>query len=475
MQFNLNQMIDQVGRDKGIEKNVIVEAIETAILTAARKKYPGKTIEAHYNEELGEVEVFEFRKVVETVTDPLTEVVIIDAKKLDPEADIGDEMGQKMETKDLGRIAAQTAKQVIIQRVRDAERDNVYVEYKDRKHEIVTGVARRFEKGDIIIDLGRAESILPKREQIPREVYRPGDRVQAYILEVYKQSKGPQIVLSRTDTGLLIKLFEMEVPEIAEGIVKIECAAREPGVRAKIAVSSRDSDVDPIGACVGLRGARVQNIVQELRGEKIDIVPYHPDPVKFVCNALAPAQVARVIQDEDNKSMEIVVPDDQLSLAIGRKGQNVRLAAMVSGWKLDIMSESKFNEAKAVAMKSLRRIVGLSDTLLDALYRQGFRCARDVAEAEAENLEELPGISPETAAMFIENAKVAMETEAEAFAAEAAELAAQQAIEAVAAAERAAAKAAEAAAEEAAKAEAAAGDPGHEAAGEEQKGDGGQA
>jgi N utilization substance protein A len=420
MQFNLNQMIDQVGRDKGIDKSIIIDAIQSAILTAARKKFPGKTIEAQYNEDLGEIEVFEFRKVVDQVADPLTEISVEDALKLDPESQLGDEVGQKMETKDLGRIAAQTAKQVIIQRVRDAERDNVYNEYKDRKHEIVTGVARRFEKGDIIIDLGRAEAILPKRGQIPREVYRPGDRVQAFIVEVYKQSKGPQIELSRTDSGLLTKLFEMEVPEIAEGIVIIECSAREPGVRAKIAVSSRDSDVDPIGACVGLRGARVQNIVQELRGEKIDIVPFHPDPVKFVCNALAPAQVSRVLQDENNKSMEIVVPDDQLSLAIGRKGQNVRLAAMLSGWKLDILSESKFNEAKTAALRSLRRIEGLSETLLEAVHRQGFRSARDVSEAEPESLAEVPGISVEGAAKIIEAAAAAADTESAAFAAEAA-------------------------------------------------------
>jgi N utilization substance protein A len=462
MQFNLNQMIEQVGRDKGIERNVIVEAIETAILTAARKKYPGKMMEAHFNEEMGEVEVFEFKRVVDTITEPITEITLDEAKKLDPEAGVGDDLGFKLDTRDLGRIAAQTAKQVIIQRVRDAERENVYNEYKDRKFEIVTGIARRFEKGDIIVDLGRAESILPKREQIPREVYRPGDRVQAYIIEVYKQSKGPQIVLSRTDTGLIMKLFEMEVPEIAEGIVKIECAAREPGVRAKIAVSSRDSDVDPIGACVGMRGARVQNIVQELRGEKIDIVPYHPDPVKFVCSALAPAQVARVIQDEGNRSMEIVVPDDQLSLAIGRKGQNVRLAAQLSTWKLDIMSETRFNEVKERALSTLRRIEGLSDTLLDAVYRQGFRSARDMAEAAPEELEEIPGIGPKTAAKLVENAKVAAETE-EAFLAE------EDAKKAAAEAEKAAAEAAKAKEAEEAAAAAKAAEAAKESAAEGEK------
>jgi len=412
-------MIDQVGRDKGIDRSIIVEAIESAILTSAKRKYPGKIIEAHFNEEIGEVEVFEFKKVVEAVTNVGNELTLQEAKALDPEAEIGDDIGFKMDARELGRIAAQTAKQVIIQRVRDAERSNVYNEYKDRKHEIVTGVVRRFEKDSIIIDLGRAEAALPKREQIPREVYRPGDRVQAYIMDIFQQSSGPQIQLSRRDSGLLIKLFEMEVPEIAEGIVKIEFAAREPGVRAKIAVSSRDSDVDPIGACVGLRGARVQNIVQELRGEKIDIVPYHPDPVKFVCNSLAPAQVARVIQDEANKSMEIVVPDDQLSLAIGRKGQNVRLAAMLTGWKLDIMSESKFVEAKATAIKSLRRIEGLNEAVLDTMYRQGFRSAADVAEADGEDLLEIPGIEADMVEKIIANAAEAARTEPAELAAEA--------------------------------------------------------
>jgi transcription termination/antitermination protein NusA len=307
-----------------------------------------------------------------------------------------------------GRIAAQTAKQVILQRTRDAERENVFNEYKDRRNEIVTGIARRFERGNIIVDLGRAEAVLPVREQVPRETYRAGDRVQAYVLDVLRESKGPQIILSRASVNLLTKLFEMEVPEIAEGIVVIEAAAREPGGRAKIAVSSRDPDVDPVGACVGMKGSRVQAVVQELRGEKIDIVPWDEDPARFVCAALAPAEVARVIIDEANHAMELIVPDDQLSLAIGRRGQNVRLAAQLTGWKLDINSETRVREMREFATRSLGSLPGVSEMLVETLYAHGFRQAKDVAEASPEVLAQIPGLDPSRIPAMQEQARKQM-------------------------------------------------------------------
>jgi N utilization substance protein A len=306
----------------------------------------------------------------------------------------GDILKLKTFRRGFGRIAAQTAKQVIVQRNRDAERENVFNEYKDRKSEIVTGIARRFERGNIIVDLGRAEAVLPVREQVPRETYRAGDRVQAFVLDVLREAKGPQIILSRASVNLLTKLFEMEVPEISEGIVVIEAAAREPGGRAKIAVSSRDSDVDPVGACVGMKGSRVQAVVQELRGEKIDIVTWDEDPARFVCAALAPAEVSRVIIDEANHAMEIIVPDDQLSLAIGRRGQNVRLAAQLTGWKLDINSESRVREMREFANKSLGSLPGMTEMLIETLYAHGFRQARDVAEVSPEVLAQIPGMDP---------------------------------------------------------------------------------
>jgi N utilization substance protein A len=280
----------------------------------------------------------------------------------------------------------------MIQGTRNAERENVFNEYKDRKGEVITGIVRRFERGNVIVDLGRAEAVLPVREQVPRESYRAGDRIQAYVMDVLKESKGPQIILSRASVDLLRKLFEMEVPEIAEGVVVIEAAAREPGGRAKIAVSSRDSDVDPVGACVGMKGSRVQAVVQELRGEKIDIVPWDDDPARFVCNALAPAEVSRVLLDDQNRAMEIIVPDDQLSLAIGRRGQNVRLASQLTGWKLDINSESRVKEMREFATESFNAIA-IPESTQEMLYAHGFRKAQDLANAATEMLTQFPGFT----------------------------------------------------------------------------------
>jgi transcription termination/antitermination protein NusA len=342
---NLNHIIDQVVKDKGIDRAVLIDALESAVLSAANKKFRNtRDLEAHFNPEIGEVEVFEFVTVVDEVTDSYKEIDISEAREVDPDVEIGDSLGMMMEAGSFSRIAAQTAKQVIIQKVREAEREGIYNEFSDRVGEVVNGIVRRYERGDLIVDLGRAEALLPSREQVPRENYRQSDRVRAYISEVKLSSKGPQIILSRTHPGLLISLFTAEVPEIAEGIVEIKAAVREPGSRAKMAVVSHDVDVDPVGACVGMRGSRVQNVVTELRGERIDIIPWTHDPARFACAALAPAEVSRVYIDDDDKTMEIIVPDDQLSLAIGKKGQNVRLAAKLIGWKIDIKSESRAQE-----------------------------------------------------------------------------------------------------------------------------------
>jgi transcription termination/antitermination protein NusA len=389
----LKREIDQIAKDKGIDKSTIIGALEEAMRQAARKKYGlEKEIEARFNEETGEIELFEFRHVVETVEDPENHIALAQAREFDPDCEIGDEIGVKLDTADFGRILAQTAKQVIIQRVRDAERDIVFEEYKDRKGEIVNGIVRRFEKGSIIVDLGRAEAVLPPKEQVPRESYRPGDRIRAYVLDVNHATKGAQIVLSRACIQMLTKLFEQEVPEIYEGIVTIESAAREPGGRSKIAVASRDGDVDPVGACVGMKGSRVQAVVQELRGERIDIVPWSPDPARYVCSALSPAQVSKVIIDEANRSMDVIVPDDQLSLAIGRKGQNVRLAVQLTGWRIDIKSESKMREVAQWFAEAVSVVEGCGEPEAELLLQRGITSLEDLTECQTELLASLPGI-----------------------------------------------------------------------------------
>lgn len=442
MPVSLNLILDQVAKDKGVERAVLVRTLEQAIHQAALKTFgPTRHIEAAYNEEKGVVEVFQTLTVVETLSeDPderVNQITLESAAQKGIEAEPGDELlfqifyrdeeadearvqderygdilGLKTYRRGFGRIAAQTAKQVIIQRVRDAERENVHSEYRDRKADIVTGIVRRFERGNIIVDLGRAEAVLPVREQIPREMYRPGDRVQAFVLDVLREAKGPQIILSRTANELLIKLFELEVPEISDRTVIIEAAAREPGSRAKIAVSSRDSDVDPVGACVGMKGSRVQAVVQELRGEKIDIVPWDDDPARFVCNALAPAEVSRVLVDENSRTMEIIVPDDQLSLAIGRRGQNVRLASQLTGWKLEIHSETKVREMKEFAHQSFGEL-GLGDTAIELLYGHGFRMARDLLDANRDLLVQVPGIDAEGVEDLLQRARAQSVTDAQ--------------------------------------------------------------
>jgi len=446
-QANLNIIIEQVGKDKGIDRTVLIETLEQAILTAAKKTFgQHREMESRFNEETGAVDLFLILEVVSDEEDTLSGryISMSEAEKYGLEAAPGDELlfqvfyrpedqeqakeqdesfGELLDLRTyrrgFGRIAAQTAKQVIIQRVREAERENIYNEYKDRKGEIITGIVRRFERGAIIVDLGRTEAILPTREQVPREAYRAGDRIVAYVLDIDRSSRGSQIILSRTHKGLLDKLFELEVPEIYERIVKIESSAREPGARSKIAVSSTDRDVDPVGACVGMRGSRVQSVVQELRGEKIDIVPYDEDPARFVCNAIAPAEVNRVLIDAEAHTMELIVPDDKLSLAIGKKGQNVRLASQLTGWRIDIHSESKILEMEKRSRQSISSISGITEDLAETMFRLGWRSAEEVANANPEELASIPGMGGlETAEKISNAAKEALERAAEEIAVE---------------------------------------------------------
>jgi len=391
---NLKNVIEQVGKEEGINKTILVEALEDAMLTVARKHYGfHRDIEARLNDETGVIELHEFKTVVDDLFDDEIEISVDEARKLDPEAQAGDSIGFKMETEELGRIAAQTAKQVIIQKVREAKKDIVFKEYSNRKSEVVTGLVRKLERGDLIIDLGKTEAIMPRREQIPGEIYKAGDRVQGVIIEVHDISRGPQIVMSRSDETYLIKLFEMEVPEIYEGIVSIKSAAREPGIRAKIAVTSKDPDVDPVGACVGMKGNRVQSVVSNLRGEKIDIIVWEENPVQFVCHAIQPAEVSRIRLNEQARTMELIVADDQLSLAIGKRGQNVRLASKLTGWRLDITSESDILRRAEGGKIPLRLIPGVGEANAEVLAGQGFEVAEQVTNASDEQLGSVTGFS----------------------------------------------------------------------------------
>ncbi len=431
MSLNLSHILDQVGKDKGIDKSILIDALESAMLKAAEKRFgPNKVIEAHYQEEAGEIELFLFKAVVEEVKNPDTEISLKDALELDPETALDDSIGVKLDSKEFGRIDAQTAKQIIIQKVREAERNIIFSEYSAKKGEIITGIVQRFEKGDIIVDLGRAEAMLPKKEQVRREGYRQGERIRGIVLEVKSESRGPQVIMSRTHPGFLIKLFQMEVPEIYEGIVEIKGAAREPGDRAKIAVLSHNSDVDPVGACVGVKGSRVQAVVQELKGEKIDIVHWSDDPAIFVKNTLSPAQISRVITDESEHAMEVIVPDDQLSLAIGKKGQNVRLAAKLSGWKIDIHTEGEAKgtreglspeealrkevEAAGVREEEERAALetttneleglGVSRNVADILVEAGFT-AKKLLNISKEDLLKVEGVGEDDADLLLKTVK----------------------------------------------------------------------
>src|SRR5688572_4779794 len=431
MSEGLGMIVDQVAQEKGIDRSVLIETMEAAILKAAQAAFgPNRELEARYNTDSGNIDLFQYMTVVEAVTLPEREIAIDVAKKHGLEAEVGEELGfqvfwhprdadrakqqdkefgsvldMKQARSTFGRIAAQAAKQVLLQRVRDAERDIIYNEYKDRQGQLIRGIVRRFEKGhNLIVDLGKTEGVLPAREQTPRETFRPGDRIVAFVKNIDRDARGPMIILSRQSPNLVERLFEAEVPEIYEGIVKIVGVAREPGSRSKIAVTSRDADVDPVGACVGIKGSRVQAVVQELRGEKIDIVPWDKDPARYIINAIQPAEVNKVIVDEADHRMELVVPDEKLSLAIGRKGQNVRLASQLTGWKLDIISESKFKQMEEEALGALREIEGVSDDLAKAMYRLGFRALEEIAEAGPDELVQLDGVNTEEEAQSLKTA-----------------------------------------------------------------------
>ncbi len=408
MYFDLNYVIEQVGKEKGIPKDIIIEALEEAVLSASKKKFGSQLdLEAKYNAEVGEIEIFRFKTVVEDVEDPDMEISIEDAKEQDPECILGDSIGIKMDTSTLGRIAAQTAKQVIMQKVRNAESDVIYNEYKDKKSEIVTGVIQRVEKNHYVVNLGKTEAVLSFKEVLPNEVFKRRDRVKGYILDVEKTQRGCTILLSRTHPGFLVKLFEIEVPEIQEGIIKVVGAAREPGERAKIAVNSQDPSIDPIGACVGVKGSRVQAVVQELKGEKIDIIPWTRDAAKFVCNALAPARVSKVYINEEEHSMEIIVHDDQLSLAIGRKGQNVRLASRLTGWKTDIKSETEVEKTSRKVIDDLVERLQINEILARILFDEYLRDMSDIVRLTPEELNKITSISVEDCTRIIERAKKA--------------------------------------------------------------------
>jgi N utilization substance protein A len=431
---NLGAIVEQVADEKGIDRQVLIETMEAAILKAAQAAFGiDRELEARFNPETGSIDLFQYMTVVEEVENPAAELPASVAQQYWPDVEVGEEIGFQIfwhpndadqarqqdkeygELLDLkqarstfGRIAAQTAKQVLLQRVRDAERDLIYNEFKDKRGELIRGIIRRFDKGHtVIVDLGKTEGVLPNREQTPRETYRPGDRVVAYVKEIDREARGPMVILSRTDPHLVEKLFESEVPEIYEGIVRIVAVAREAGSRSKIAVATRDSDVDPVGACVGIKGSRVQAVVQELRGEKIDIVPFDEDVARYIIAAIQPADVNKVIVDEADNRMELVVPDEKLSLAIGRKGQNVRLASQLTGWKLDIISESKFKALEEEALAAFREIEGINDDIARAMYRLGFRALEEVAEATVEELRVIDGVETDEAALTMQQSAMA--------------------------------------------------------------------
>src|SRR5579863_2374121 len=402
----LDQMIEQISREKHIEPAIIVAAIEDAMVVAARKYYKTEEdLRAKFNPETGQVDVYSVRAIVNEVADPKKEMTLSDARKVDPHLEVGGELLIPKPTAVLGRIAAQTAKQVIMQKVREAERDTIFNEYNGRAGELVNCIVKRFEGPDVVVDMGRTEARLPKREQSRLETYNLGDRLRVVIRAVDRAAKGPQVIVSRADPVLVQRLFEMEVPEIYDGTVQIRAAAREAGERTKIAVLSRDKDVDPVGACVGMKGMRVQSIIRELRGEKINIIEYHDDPVGFAEKALQPAKVSRVtVIDPAEKHLEVVVDDSQLSLAIGKKGQNVRLAAKLLGWKIDIKSEEEKRQEVEEQMSQLappvttplESVSGLGEGLIEKLKEAGVGTVEALADMTPEQLEAIEGIGPKT-------------------------------------------------------------------------------
>jgi N utilization substance protein A len=410
----LGRVIEALGKDRGIEKDIVVKAIEQAFLVTARKKFGIQgEYETRYNEDDDDIEIYQYKNVVsaDDIRDEIVEIGIEKAKELDPEVEIGDQLGIRIENPNFTRVDVQTAKQIIFQKVRDAEREILFSEYKHKEGELITGIARRYEKGNVVVDLGKADAILPRREVIPGENFKTGDRIQAYLSEVVMTNRGPEIRLSRTSPMFLVKLFEIEVPEIQDGTIEIRSAAREPGHRAKIAVTTGDKDIDPVGACVGMKGSRVQNVVNELQGEKIDIVKWSPDLETFARAGLAPAEITNIMisQDGDDRSMDVVVEDDQLALAIGRRGQNVRLAAMLTGTRVNIISKTKLQEKINNSVQNLMQIEGVTDARAQVLVQNGVMAIGDLASLEAATISEVLSIEEEEAATLLKATTDAIE------------------------------------------------------------------
>src|SRR5580693_3032068 len=401
--LELLQIAEAVAREKAIDRKIVLGAMEDAIAKAARSRYGSETeVRAEIDPKSGELHLSRHMLVVETVENPATHISLDDARRRHPAAQIGDTIADPLPPLEYGRIAAQSAKQVIVQKVREAERDRQYAEYKDRIGDIVNGIVKRVEYGNVVVDLGRGEAIVRRDEMLPREVFRNGDRIRAYIYDVRREARGPQIFLSRTHPQFTAKLFAQEVPEIYDGIVEVKAVARDPGSRAKIAVVSNDSSIDPVGACVGMRGSRVQAVVNEQQGEKIDIIPWSPDAATFIVNALQPAEVMKVVLDEDSTRIEVVVPDDQLSLAIGRRGQNVRLASQLTGWDIDILTEAEESERRQKEFVERTNVfmgaLDVDETVAQLLASEGFRSVEELAFVEPAELAGIEGFDADTAA-----------------------------------------------------------------------------
>jgi transcription termination/antitermination protein NusA len=400
--LELLQIADAVAREKAIDRGIVITAMEDAIAKAARSRYGAETdVHAEINAKTGELRLSRHLLVTDLVENPASQISLEDARRRNPAAQVGDTIADTLPPLEYGRIAAQSAKQVIVQKVREAERDRQYQEYKDRIGDIVNGIVKRVEYGNVVVDLGRGEAIVRRDEMLPREVFRNGDRIRAYIYDVRREPRGPQIFLSRTHPHFMAKLFAQEVPEIYDGIVEVKAVARDPGSRAKIAVISRDSSVDPVGACVGMRGSRVQAVVNELQGEKIDIIPWSPDIATFVVNALAPAEVAKVVLDEDRERIEVVVPDQQLSLAIGRRGQNVRLASQLTGWDIDILTEQEESERRQAEFENRTRMfmetLDLDEMVGQLLASEGFNSVEELAMVDEKEIASIEGFDEDTA------------------------------------------------------------------------------
>ncbi len=400
--LELLQIADAVAREKTIDRGIVIAAMEEAIAKAARARYGSETdVHAEIHPKTGQLQLTRHMLVVEHVENPANQISLEDASRANPGAQIGDTIADTLPPLEYGRIAAQSAKQVIVQKVRDAERDRQYQEFKDRIGDIVNGAVKRVEYGSVIVDLGRGEAIVRRDEMLPREMFRNGDRIRAYVFDVRRETRGPQIFLSRTHPQFMAKLFAQEVPEIYDGIVEIKAVARDPGSRAKIGVVSRDSSVDPVGACVGMRGSRVQAVVNALQGEKIDIIPWSPDIATFVVNALAPAEVAKVVIDEDRERIEVVVPDTQLSLAIGRRGQNVRLASQLTGWDIDILTEQEESERRQADFENSTKLfmeaLNVDEVVGQLLASEGFTSVEELTLVDLRELAEIEGFDEETA------------------------------------------------------------------------------